>query len=153
MPDQADLELYRLHRAEQSKYAYFILAAAAGGIALAVRMTADATLHLSLAPLGLAVLSWGLSFYHGCRQLEYVQAITRVNAELLKAGRGQPPMGPEPWKREVAVETLKEIMEQDTATALKHYHCQFRYLVIGAVLFVAWHVLQIVLRSNAPHAP
>ena len=44
MPDE-NLELFRLHRAEQSKYVYFILAAAAGGIALAVRMTADATLH------------------------------------------------------------------------------------------------------------
>jgi len=62
-PDMSDkqLELYRQHRSEQSKYVYFILAAAAGGIALAVRMTTDATLHWSLAPLGAAVLSWGLS--------------------------------------------------------------------------------------------
>ena len=149
MGEHEDLELFRLHRAEQSKYVYFILAAAAGGIALAVRVTGDATLHWSLAPLGAAVVCWGLSFFHGCRQLQYVQGITRINAEQLKVARGQHPMvGAEPWKREVAGEALKEVIERDIATAGRHYNWQFRYLVAGAVLFVGWHVLQIVLRST-----
>jgi len=144
-----DLELFRLHRAEQSKYVYFILAAAAGGIALAVRVTSDATLHWSLAPLGAAVVCWGLSFFHGCRQLQYVQEITRTNAEQLKVARGEHPVvGREPWKREVAGEALKEVLERGITTAGKHYNWQFRYLVTGAVLFVSWHVLQIVLRST-----
>jgi hypothetical protein len=147
---EQDLELFLLHRAEQSKYVYFILAAAAGGIALAVRMTADATLHWSLAPLGAAVLSWGLSFFHGCRQLQYTQGITRANAEMLKAGRGEAPYGgPEPWKREVGVQALKEIIDRDIDAASRDYNRQFRYLVTGAVLFVGWHILRIVLRSTA----
>src|SRR2546428_11363650 len=92
MPDE-DLELFRLHRAEQSKYVYFILAAAAGGIALAVRVTAEATLHWSLLPLGGAVLCWGLRFYHGCRNLQGVQSVLRANLFLLKIERGDDPMG------------------------------------------------------------
>src|SRR5437773_7979116 len=91
MPDE-DLELFRLHRAEQSKYVYFILAAAAGGIAVAVRMTADATLQWSLAPLGAAVVSWGLSFYHGCRNLQGIQEVTAKNAMQLKMARGDDPV-------------------------------------------------------------
>ena len=153
MPDQADLELYRLHRAEQSKYVYFILAAAAGGIALAVRMTADATLQWSLAPLGAAVLSWGLSFYHGCRNLQWAQEVTAKNKQMLKIARGDDPLvGPDPSRRAVATEAMRETLDSDSTTAGRHYVWQFRYLVTGAVLFIGWHVLQIVLRSNAPHA-
>jgi hypothetical protein len=148
MPDQ-DLELFRQHAAAQSKYVYFILAAAAGGIALAVRMTSDATLHWSLAPIGAAVLCWGLSFFHGCLNLQYVQGIIRNNAAMLQAGRGEPPLGgPEPWKREVATDALKEVIDRDITTAGKHWQWQFRYLATGAVLFVGWHVLQIILRST-----
>lgn len=140
--------LFRQHRAEQSKYVYFLLAAAASGIALAVRVTSDATLHWSLSPIGGAVLCWGLSFFHGCRHLQYVQAVIRANTALLQMGRGEHPMaGPEPWKRAAATEVMKEILDREVTSAGKHYRWQFRYLVAGAVLFVTWHLLQIVLRS------
>src|SRR3990172_1762121 len=104
MPDtDRDLELFRQHRAEQSKYVYFLLAAAASGVALAVRVTSAATLHWSLGPLGAAVLCWGLSFFHGCRHLQYVLGVTRTNAALLQSERGElPTVGPEPWKRAAA---------------------------------------------------
>src|SRR5437899_2980989 len=108
------LELYRLHRSEQSKYVYFILAAAAGGIALAVRMTTDATLHWSLAPLGAAVLSWGLSFYFGCRGLDSVSVLTRANAELLQVQEGEHPRaGRHPELQQVADEALRQVMERE----------------------------------------
>jgi hypothetical protein len=71
-----ELELFGQHRAEQSKYTYFLLAAAASGIALAVRVTADAVLHWSLVPVALSVVSWGASFYHGCVYLQITQELT-----------------------------------------------------------------------------
>src|SRR6266566_1836679 len=105
MTNDHDIELFRLHRDEQSKYVYFILAAAAGGIALAVRVTAEATLHWSLIPLGVAVLCWGLSFVHGCLQLQYVQGLTRSNAAQLRMARGDDPkVGTDPTNRKVAVD-------------------------------------------------
>src|SRR5947207_633954 len=152
MPDDKDLELFRLHRAEQSKYVYFILAAAAGGIALAVRVTAEATLHWALLPLGGAVVCWGLSFFYGCRNLQYVQGILRANVALLQMARGEHPMvGPDPVRRAAATGVLREIIEADIEATGHHYLWQFRYLVAGAVLFIGWHVLQIALRSNALH--
>ncbi len=149
-PDMSEkqLELYRLHRSEQSKYVYFILAAAAGGTALAVRMTTDATLHWSLAPLGAAVLSWGLSFYFGCRGLDAVSVLTRANAELLQVQNGEhPKAGRHKELQEVAAEALREVMERENTAVGKNYGRQFRCLVGGAVFFIAWHVLRIVLRS------
>src|SRR6266404_4481704 len=125
MSDQ-DLELFRSHRAEQSKYVYFILAAAAGGIALAVRMTADATLHWSLIPLGVAVLSWGLSFYHGCRNLQSVQEVTAKNAQQLKIGRGDDPVvGRDPARRSVATQAVGQTIDRERAATARHYVWQF----------------------------
>jgi hypothetical protein len=145
---EKQVELYRLHRTEQSKYVYFILAAAAGGIALAVRLTSDATLHWSLVPLGVAVLSWGLSFYFGCRGLDSVSVLTRANAELLQVQTGEhPKAGRHPQLQQVADEALREVMERENTAVGKNYGMQFRYLVGGAVFFIAWHVLRIVLRS------
>jgi hypothetical protein len=95
MSDQ-DLELYRQHRTGQHKYAYFLLAAAASGIALAVRSTTESTLHWSLIPIGLGVISWGLSFFCGCRHLESVQSQTFANAGLLRVqSGGEPSLGGE----------------------------------------------------------
>lgn len=149
MPDrEQDLELYRQHRAAQSKYTYFLLAAAASGIALSVRATADATLHWSLIPVAAAVLSWGVSFFNGCRYLEYLQSITYANADMLRIQRGEHPVvGPEPWKVAAATEGVREAMNENMVASEKHYKRQFRYLVGGGALFVAWHVLEIVLRS------
>ena len=40
------------------------------------------------APLGLAVVGWGLSFFFGCRHLAYVSSGLYANAKLLKIERG-----------------------------------------------------------------
>ena len=62
-----DFELYLQHRIGQDKYVYFLLAAAAAGIALSVQMTADASANWRLVPLAMAVLSWAISFFAGCK--------------------------------------------------------------------------------------
>ena len=146
--DEREIELYRQHHSERSKYVYFLLAAAASGIALAVRVTADATLQWSLAPLGAAVLSFGGSFLSGCLNLQYVQGILRSNAARLEVLRGVHPLaGQVPWKQQIGAETLKEVIERDVDKAASHYRAQFYLLIIGAILFIVWHVLEIVARS------
>lgn len=143
-----ELELFRQHRTEQSKYTYFLLAAAASGIALAVRVTGDAILHWSLIPIGMSVVSWGASFYHGCMYLQIIQSLTRTNADLLQVQRGDHPLaGPVPWKQAAGVKMLNEEITQQSETSGSHYRRQFGYLVTGGILFVVWHAIQIALRT------
>lgn len=147
----SELELFRQHRAGQDKYTYFLLAAAASGIAFAVRSTTGAILHWSLIPIGMAVFCWGLSFFHGCRYLQYIGSNLYANFHLLKVHRGQGPSGPLVlWQAQAAAEGIGEAMKENQEIAGRHYDKQFRYLISGAVLFVAWHVLGIVLRSGVP---
>jgi hypothetical protein len=101
--NESELELFRQHRDAQLRYTYFLLAAAASGIALSIRFTEDATLQWRLLPIGAAVLCSALSFFHGCRYLQYGQSITYSNVELLKVERGDHPLvGNIAWKMAAA---------------------------------------------------
>ena len=63
----------------QSKYTYFLLFIAASAIALVIKITEDDVLSLSLIPLGLALLSWGYSFYCGCHYIISNSNFIRTN--------------------------------------------------------------------------
>jgi hypothetical protein len=145
-PD-TELELYRQHRTGQEKYAYFLLAAAASGIALVVRVTAGATLHWSLIPLATAVVAWGASFFFGCRYLQCGHVVARKNIELLQAERGAHPLGRGPAGNQAMAQIVRDSIQKDVTTSGKSSRNQFRFLVSGAVFFIMWHVLEIVLRS------
>ncbi len=148
MPSDNELELYRQLHQGQEKYTYFLLAAAASGIALTVRVTSNATLHWSLIPLALAVCSWGLSFYHGCRYIGYRHSTMYANTALYRVQRGEDPMaGSHPQLIQAASEGIRAAMETNNNAIMRHGKRQFQYLVGGAVLFIGWHVLGIVLRS------
>ena len=147
MSSESEIELFRQHRIGQEKYTYFLLAAAASGIALVVRVTADATLHWSLIPLAAAVIAWLASFVSGCRFLQTVTTVTHKNVGLLQAQRGANPIARNPAENEALVQIAREDIQKDVTVSGKHSRYQFRHLVSGAVLFIVWHVLEIILRS------
>ena len=84
-------EVYRQLRTAQDKYTYFLSAATGAAIALVINQTQGSTLTWSQAPLAVAVLCWGLSFFFGCRHLEYVSSNLYANAEFLKVQSGEHP--------------------------------------------------------------
>jgi hypothetical protein len=55
MSNQTELEVYKALREAQNRYTYFLLAAAAAAISVALNQTQAATLRLSHVPLGFAV--------------------------------------------------------------------------------------------------
>ena len=89
MASELQRELYRTLREAQDKYTYFLLAAAGAAIGLAVSQTQGARIVWAQIPLALAVLSWGLSFYFGCRHVAYVNSTIYANVELLRVQAGR----------------------------------------------------------------
>lgn len=147
MVGEAEREVYRAHREAQTRYTYFLLAAAGAGIALAVNQTQAASLAWSQVPLALAVLAWGLSFFYGCRHLAYVSSTLYANAALLSVQSGRhPDAGTHPDYIAAASEGIREAIESNSEQANRLGHSQFRMLIGGAVLYVAWHVLEMSLR-------
>jgi hypothetical protein len=142
------LEVYRAHREAQLKHTYFLLAAAGAGIAICVNQTRGATLAWSQVPLALAVASWALSFYFGCRHLDYAMANLLANLEMPRIEAGQhPEIGMHPQKIAAASEGIRLAFETNSDRASRFHHWQFRSLILGGVLYVVWHVLEMYLRS------
>jgi len=141
-------DLYKVLRDSQDKYTYFLLTGAGAGIAFAVNQTQGAKLGWSLAPLGVAVLCWGLSFFFGCRQIAYVNSTLYANSELLRVEAGEHPRaGSHPEVIAAASAGIRDAMEHNSKTANALGHLQFRALVAGGVLYVCWHVVTLYLRS------
>jgi hypothetical protein len=148
MASELQRDLYKILRDAQEKYTYFLLTAAGAGIAFAANQTQGMSLAWSQAPLGLAVVTWGLSFYFGCRHVEWVNSAIYANTELLKVEAGQhPEAGTHPEMIAAASAGIRAAIKGNSDTANKLAHWQFRALVAGGVLYVAWHVLGMYLRT------
>jgi hypothetical protein len=150
MTEQGILELHKQHREGQSKYTYFLLAVAASAVAFAVQKTSGTKLAWPMTPLGLAALSWGLSFYCGCKNLLWVQTAIYANYSLLQLKNGiHPEQPPHPHLLQAAEEGVRLAIKTNIEGAEFHGKWQFRLLILGGVLFLAWHVLDMVLRTYA----
>ena len=148
MADDPRTEVYRQLRTAQDKYSYFVLAAAGAAIALAVNQTHAATLAWSLLPLGAAVLAWGLSFFIGCRSLEYVAATLYGNAQLISVERGEHrEVGRDPERMAAASAGIRSAIESNSNRGNRLAHWQFRLLILGAVFYLGWHVWEMWLRT------
>ena len=148
MTTDEKLEIYRALRESQNKHTYFLLAVVGAAIALVINQTQGASLSWSQLPLAAAVLAWALSFLFGCRNRAYVSSGLHTNAALLEVNVGRHKLaGTNPEAIQVARETLHDIFENQSSKANRFANLQFRLLVTGAILYVAWHVLEMYLRT------
>jgi hypothetical protein len=143
-------ELFRVHRDALGRYTYFLLTAAGAGIGLAVNQTHEAALAWSQLHLAAAVLSWGLSFFCGVRHLEYVNGLSYDNLELLNVQAGRDPLaGTHPQKIQIVVDVLMKEIERKGSKASAFGRGQSVLLIVGATFYVAWHILEMYLRTFA----
>ena len=148
MTKDFELEIYRALRESQNKYAYFLLAAAGAAIALALNQTQGAMLCWSQIPLAAAVLSWGLSFFFGCRHLAYVSSTLYSNAQIFPTKRGEhPQVGADPQRIAVASAMFRSAAEENANRGNRFGRLQFHFLISGAVFYLGWHVLEMYLRG------
>lgn len=138
-------ELYRQHRTVQDKHTYFLLASAAACIALTVQRTADAAFAPADLILGAAVLSWSASFYCGCRQISYLTSMLFANMAMLKWQQGAQD---QLVSKALDSNNLKEVIESINKRAHRYATWQFRFLVLGAFLFLSWHIVGMVSKAN-----
>lgn len=150
MGNDREIEVYKTLRTSQDKYTYFLLAAAGAAIAFAVNQTQGASMAWSQFPLAAAIVSLGMSFFFGCRHINYVASTLYANIELLKVQSGQhSKVGTHQQLMAVASEGLMQAMEANTQRANRFGFWQFKLLVTGASLYVIWHVLEMYLRIVA----
>jgi hypothetical protein len=141
--DDDILEVYKQHRAEQDKYTYFLLAAAAAAIGFAVQKTEGLRFSWWLLPVALATASWGISFFFGCKNLLWAQTGLAANYNLLQLRKGVHPEQPQqPEGAQAAIAGVKTAMRSSGEKSRLYAVWQFRTLIAGAVLFIVWRVLE-----------
>lgn len=144
----SEREVFRVHKEEQSKYVYFLLAASGAAIGFAVSQTQGLSITYSQIPLGIAVILWGLSFYFGCNQLAYSLSNLYANAAYFQIQKGNyPDVGSDPNMILAATEGIKSAFESNANKANRSGHLQFIFLIAGSIFFLIWHVLEMYLRS------
>ena len=142
-------ELYKSLRESQNKYIYFLLAAAGAMIGIAVQQTTNAVLDKSQLALAVAVLCWGLSFFFGCRHIAYTNASIYTNIDILRAEKGIHPKlkGKSVEHIKAAIEGMSDAFSYNSDKANSFAQWQFKFLIIGAVCYLFWHILQMYSRS------
>lgn len=149
MPSDVHREIVRTLREWQSKYTYFLLAAAGASIGFSLSQTQGSALSWSQVPLGLAVFCWGVSFFCGCRHLEYVSSTLYSNAELLIVESGEhPEVGGHPAMVQAASEGIRQAMAGNKKKAGSLGQYQFQALICGASFYVGWHILEMWFRVS-----
>jgi hypothetical protein len=144
LSDPELLELYKQHRTGQDKYAYFLLAIVASAIAFTVNKTIGLKVTYADIPLGLSVIFWGLSFYFGCKYLEWCQTATFSNFNLLQLKKGVHPQQPlHPLEIEAAISGVTSALESNSSNAGKYNSFQFKCAIGGALMFLIWHAIKV----------
>lgn len=145
MVDEKLVKVYEQLRVSQDKYTYFILAAAASAIALAINKTENKNISLLMIPLGAALLSWGVSFYYGCRNINYVNSILYANVELLNVQNiKSSAQDVNPQLIEAAIAGIKSAINENNDKSTSCAKWQFGLFIIGAVLYLIWQILSML---------
>ncbi|MGE4067448.1 MAG: hypothetical protein AB7H88_11785 [Vicinamibacterales bacterium] len=143
-------ELHKQHSAGQDKYTYFLLAAAASGIAFAVTKTEGLAASWWLTPVGLAITAWAVSFYAGCRAVQWTQACIGANYNLLCLQSGtHPDQPPTPQTVAAAMRGVEKALASNATNVELWCKVQFRSLVAGGILFIGWRIAEMVRVSMA----
>lgn len=148
MASNEQIEIYKALRESQSKYTYFLLASVGAAIGFAITQTKAVGLSFWQVPLGMSILFWGISFYSGCRQITHVNSLLYTNSEMLRIKSGRhPDVGNNPLLINAAYQGVKNKFEVGNNMSNTLMKRQLRTFIIGSVLFIVWHVFEMLSRT------
>ncbi len=148
MPDNELLEMYKQHTMGQNKYTYFLLAVAASAIAFSVGKTSGRIISWSMLPLGVAVILWAVSFYCGCKIINFIQLLFQSNYYVLQLKMGvHSNQLKDKLTLDAEINKVESTIKSNIMKAAFFNDWQFRLLILGAVCFVAWHIFEMAIRT------
>jgi hypothetical protein len=144
MTDQSGLqELYRLHSDSQSKYVYFLLAAAGAALGYGLQKLDGVPFSWWVAPGLLSLAFWLASFFCGCKRITWVQSAIYANYALLQLRHGlHPEQPPHPQLVQLAMDGTSTAIKNNTSKARTYMTLQYYFLALGVLSFVVWRLVE-----------
>lgn len=137
------LELHKEFRDKQEKYAYYLVALCVASIGFSVTQTTGQTLKWIQLPLGLAILSWGISIICGLRFIGLIVSSIYRNSIYLDMVQGKDDIsGRDPHKIEIGVKVYREGSEKMNKKSTLLYTFQEGLFFLGILLFIVWRVVE-----------
>ena len=144
MADETYLAVRKAHRDLYVRHTFYLLAVVGAAVGFALTQTQGAVLACSQTPLGLAMVSWLLSFCSGLRHLDGVLVTLSMNAIEIEVRNGLQPTLPSSPN---VIRVIKDEMNRYAKSAALSSKVQVWALLAGIVFYVVWHVLEMYLRQ------
>lgn len=119
----------------RNRYSFFLLAITASAIAFSTKQVDDRAFELQLVPLGITIILWLLSFYFGCKHIEYGHKLDKCIFMLAVQQRNN-----EVTIKEEALITGSELVDNS-------FKRQFKTLVLGAIFYIIWQIIEMYIRT------
>jgi len=125
--DERKMEVFRQHRETSQKYIYFALTINGAAIAYCIGLKIpDPVSWVYLFQL-VAIVSWGFSFYLGCRYIFKILNVNALNNLLLGS------------KTPDQVAKTENAIRKVNKKSSKLFNWMFRFLMFGFAFFIIWH--------------
>jgi hypothetical protein len=152
---------HKFYIVTRQKYIYFLLASSGAGIFVGLNQTNGLSLNCSQIPMFLGFISWGVSFYFGCKSIETLSELDSNSLAVLGGIAGALASvletdEPDVFKAELLQEAFEidfpklEFWKQEKAISEKlclSQLWQFRFLILGGCFYICWHIFEMYLRT------
>jgi hypothetical protein len=139
------IDLEKAHIASQEKYSYFLLAAAGAAIAFALQKTEHLSLSWWISPIAIALLCWISSFFFGCKNIVWHQAILRTEIYIARVIETPESELSHNQKRQSISNHANEMDKKLKKYAYAKW--QFLLLIAGAAALSCSYLMDLVRRS------
>ena len=140
------IEFEKAHIASQEKYSYFLLAAAGAAIAFALQKTESVSLSWWMSPIAIALLCWTSSFFFGCKNIVWHQAILRTEIYIARVHETPETELSQDQKRQ-SISNHAEVMDKKLERYAFYAKWQFLMLITGAAALSFSYLMDLVRRS------
>ncbi|MDV6342979.1 hypothetical protein [Nitrosomonas sp. Is37] len=155
MSQQSASELYKIATETTAKYIYFLLATSGAAIACSVQVAEMSKFSWPLTFLVLALLSWGLSFYAGCKSLQFDISVHNLSfdvqqhAETMRVVQEVLPEQEYSSLREdyeKYIQQVNQTLNMHDSKVSSYLGRQFRWFITGIVAFVVWRATEFIIK-------
>lgn len=146
---EEQIEIQKQFRQQQEKFVYYIIALSVTSIGFSVYKTIGLPLKLIQIPLGIAVVSWGLSIFCGFNFLKYSISTLFSNNEYynILGGKNQE-VGNNIHMINAAKIGITKAMNYNSKKANLFFNWLQYLFYSGIISFLTWHLLEMYNVTN-----
>ena len=130
-------------RSQQQKYVYYVIALSVTSIGFSIFQTMKEPLKITQIPLGIAILSWGLSVFCGLLFIRYIISTLYTNVEYLDVVEGiHPDVKKNPQNKDYIIEGMKQAIHSNSKKTVQLSNYQNYLFYFGVIMFIVWRIIE-----------